>query len=575
MPVLVPFCNFHPFCMQQAKIYLVIAILGSVLFFPFLGAAHLFDWDEINFAEAAREMLVTGNYTQTQIDFRQFWEKPPLFIWMQAASMHLFGVNEFAARFPNAICGIVTLCSLFAVGKRWGGRSLAGWWVLLYAGSILPQFYFKSGIIDPWFNLFIFLSVFCFMEHTVAQRKMPWLLFAGIAAGLSALTKGPVGIGLIVLTVCIYYALQRFRNFPALWHLLIIIIGICIPLLPWVVIEVMQNGTWFLKEFFIYQLRLAGTQDAGHGGFPGYHLVVLLLFCFPASSFAVGNMFHRTAMPTQQNLIRRWMLVLFWVVLIVFSIVQTKIAHYSSMAYFPLTFLAAQRLQHNAGWSILEKYLLGITGLLFAFLLSAIPFILQRPELLSDLMQDPFSKEAIYANAGWRGAEIFLGLPMLIGLCIMFFYLRRKSVTTAAMVLLSSSIITINLAVNFLTPRIERYSQGAMIDFFTEKSAEDCYTDIAGYKSYAQLFYGARKQEDVNNPLFLEWSVQQGCAIDTADAMQARNLYSRWLMEGAIDKPAYFVTNARKQQIYREKQGLIFVGNKNGFYFFKRESSAP
>jgi len=92
---------------------LIIAVVSLAFFVPFLGTVHLFDWDEINFAESAREMLVTGNYTRVQINFEPFWEKPPLFIWLQALSMHLFGVNEFAARLPNALCGTITLLVLF------------------------------------------------------------------------------------------------------------------------------------------------------------------------------------------------------------------------------------------------------------------------------------------------------------------------------------------------------------------------------------------------------------------------------------------------------------------------------
>src|SRR4030042_1849068 len=86
----------------------VIALVSLALFVPFIGGVHLFDWDEINFAESAREMIVTGDYLTVRIDFLPFWEKPPLFIWMQVLSMKLFGINEFAARFPNAICGIIT-----------------------------------------------------------------------------------------------------------------------------------------------------------------------------------------------------------------------------------------------------------------------------------------------------------------------------------------------------------------------------------------------------------------------------------------------------------------------------------
>src|SRR3954468_10540633 len=89
--------------------YCIIIAASVLLFVPFLGAVHLFDWDEINFAECAREMIVTGDYSHVQLNFQPFWEKPPLFIWLQVLSMKIFGVNEFAARFPDAICGILTL----------------------------------------------------------------------------------------------------------------------------------------------------------------------------------------------------------------------------------------------------------------------------------------------------------------------------------------------------------------------------------------------------------------------------------------------------------------------------------
>ena len=60
---------------------LSIILLGLLLFLPGLGNVHLFDWDEINFAESAREMINSGNYLTVQINFEPFWEKPPLFIW--------------------------------------------------------------------------------------------------------------------------------------------------------------------------------------------------------------------------------------------------------------------------------------------------------------------------------------------------------------------------------------------------------------------------------------------------------------------------------------------------------------
>ena len=122
----------------------LIIIAGALMFIPFLGNVHLFDWDEINFAESAREMLLTKDYLTVRIFFRPFWEKPPLFIWMQVLSMKLFGVNEFAARFPNAICGIMTLLIIFNLGRKLYHEKFGVIWALAYCCSVLPFLYFKS-----------------------------------------------------------------------------------------------------------------------------------------------------------------------------------------------------------------------------------------------------------------------------------------------------------------------------------------------------------------------------------------------------------------------------------------------
>src|SRR4030043_901968 len=127
--------------MQNSRIILLnlaIAVASLALFVPFIGGVHLFDWDEINFAESAREMILTDDYLTVRINFLPFWEKPPLFIWFQVLSMKLFGINEFAARFPNAICGIFTLLFLYRTGTKIHDKSFGVFWILVYAGSILP-----------------------------------------------------------------------------------------------------------------------------------------------------------------------------------------------------------------------------------------------------------------------------------------------------------------------------------------------------------------------------------------------------------------------------------------------------
>ncbi|MCB0697714.1 MAG: glycosyltransferase family 39 protein, partial [Chitinophagaceae bacterium] len=319
--------------------YIIIALAAACLFFPFLGQVHLFDWDEINFAECAREMMVTNNYLQVQIDYQPFWEKPPVFIWMQVLAMKLFGVNEYAARFPNAFIGVVTLLTLFYAGKRVVNEKMATWWVALYAATWLPHFYFKSGIIDPTFNLFIFLAFF--QVYLIRHGNRPWLhaVLSGVFLGMAVLTKGPAAILIALLAFGVYVIINRgIKGFKWL-HFPVIAVMAFITTCIWFGLEVLNHGWWMVNEFITYQVRLFQTEDAGHGGPFFYHFIILLLGCFPASVF----LFHKstTNEEVQVKDFKRWMWVLFWVVLILFSIVKTKIVHYSSMCYFPLTFIAA------------------------------------------------------------------------------------------------------------------------------------------------------------------------------------------------------------------------------------------
>jgi len=188
----------------------ILVVLGAFLFLSGIGSVRLFDWDEINFAESAREMLVTGDWFNVQINFQSFWEKPPLFIWMQALSMKVFGVGEFAARFPNAIMGIITLITLFHCGLRSENERFGLLWAGLYAISFFPFFYFKSGIIDPWFNYFIFLGIYFFSRYADEEKTLQAAL-SGLFTGLAVLTKGPVGFLIFGLTFLVWLAVRKFR----------------------------------------------------------------------------------------------------------------------------------------------------------------------------------------------------------------------------------------------------------------------------------------------------------------------------------------------------------------------------
>ena len=398
---------------------ILIAIAALLLFVPFLGAVHLFDWDEINFAECAREMLATGDYFSVKINFQPFWEKPPVFIWMQALSMSIFGITEFAARLPNAICGCITLLVFFNIGRKLVDEKFGLIWVLVYAGSFLPHFYFKSGIIDPWFNLFIFLGIYFFIlfsnnnsQFNKNSKNTSHLIFSALFIGLGVLTKGPVAVLVFGLCLGVYWVIKRFQPVLSLRQIFIYIITVAFVGGLWFLILALTGNVAIIKEFFLYQVRLFNTQDAGHGGPFFYHWIVLLIGCFPMSILALRafNPFLNAGLDTPfQKYFKLWMMILFWVVLFLFSIVKTKIVHYSSLCYFPLSFLGAyavyKLMNAEMTWKKYTNYLLIPFACLIGIVISALPFIDKyKLEIInSDLIKDKFAVENLKANVHWTG----------------------------------------------------------------------------------------------------------------------------------------------------------------------------
>ncbi|MEO0638359.1 MAG: glycosyltransferase family 39 protein, partial [Bacteroidota bacterium] len=235
---------------------LLIAAAGALFFLPFLGGVHLFDWDEINFAEVAREMIASGDYMRVQIDYEPFWEKPPFFFWLQVLSMKLFGVGEYAARFPNAICGILTLVFLYRVGRKLWDERMGLLWAGAYFGSILPHLYFKSGIIDPWFNLFIFSSLyhwilFHWKRNHVAGISLDksaryYLIVSGLMMGMAMLTKGPTAFLVFTLIGGVYWVWYRLAKLVSIWEVFLFGVLAALPSMMWYGVEVARQGPGFL-----------------------------------------------------------------------------------------------------------------------------------------------------------------------------------------------------------------------------------------------------------------------------------------------------------------------------------------
>jgi 4-amino-4-deoxy-L-arabinose transferase-like glycosyltransferase len=545
----------------------LISVLALLSFLPFLGAAPLFDWDEINFAESAREMIVSGNYFQVQVNFEPFWEKPPLFIWFQVLSMKVFGVTAFAARLPNALIGLATLVALYLQGARLRGRNF-GWIVAgFYFISMLPFIYFKSGIIDPMFNLLIFTGLMQILRFEIAPadaRPAAAPYWAGFWIGLATLTKGPVAMLVTGLVYVVWKLIWDRKNIP--WMALLKFVGVYLAvILSWFgsLIAFSPEGLDTVTKFIVYQVELFSQAVAGHEQPFFYHFLVFLVGCFPLSAFAFRGMALKDQ-TAQDRLLRNLMLVWFWVVLILFSIVRTKIVHYSSMLYFPGAFLAALYIDRlweqgrRPRWDSMLIYGLGF--LVFGAFGIAVNVIARQQPWLQAHATNAFMRACLGAEVHWSGWEFLPGLVLISGGIVGFYFLlkaRYKAFFISFALMTPLFLNGLNLLV---LPRIADFSQNAAISFFQAKAQEDCYVMVQGYKSYAQYFYGE----------------MQPYAIPFAPYKDRED----WLANGPIDKPVYMVM--RVDHATAEMEGwfsmFALVGERNGFKFYLRQvkpSSTP
>lgn len=225
----------------------------------------LTDTTEARYAEIARKMLQTGDWITLQHDYGvPFWAKPPLSTWLSAASMAVFGVDEFAVRLPSLLLGIGTLALVWIWTAPRHGRDFALAAVAALGSMVL--FFMASGAVmtDSSLTFCTTLAMVSFWQALHSeQRRWGYLFF--IALGIGLLAKGPVVGVLTLLPVLPWIALRRqwravLRAFPWLsGTLLMLAIG-----LPWYWLA--ENKTPGFIEYFILGEHFGRFLHAGWTG---------------------------------------------------------------------------------------------------------------------------------------------------------------------------------------------------------------------------------------------------------------------------------------------------------------------
>ncbi len=200
----------HPSTLAKRVYILLFAIIIAFYLYG-LGKLPLLGPDEPRYAEVAREMFLTGDVITPTLGHHTWFEKPALLYWMIAGSFKVFGVNEWAARFGPALCGLLTIAALWFVGREIDREEPRGFafWSVVVSGSCLGLIVFSRATgFDVVITMTTTWALAFFLLHELRNKRS---FLAGFYAfvGLSLLAKGLVGIVIPFGVVGLFYVLRR------------------------------------------------------------------------------------------------------------------------------------------------------------------------------------------------------------------------------------------------------------------------------------------------------------------------------------------------------------------------------
>ncbi|MBF2017069.1 MAG: glycosyltransferase family 39 protein [Rivularia sp. T60_A2020_040] len=244
-------------------------LVTGIAFFWHLGSISLIDETEPLFAEASRQMYVTGDWITPYFNGETRFDKPALIYWCQAIAYMIFGVNEWAVRLPSAIAALAMIAlafytlywyqaqtddleGVYRASRRCLTAGLGATVIALNPETIA---WARVGVSDMLLTGCMASGLLCFFlgyaQPPTSSVKARWYFAFYVLIGLAILTKGPVGIvlpGLIILLFLVY--LGNFWQIVREIRLIRGMLVICAVSLPWYLLVTWRNGWNFIDSFF-------------------------------------------------------------------------------------------------------------------------------------------------------------------------------------------------------------------------------------------------------------------------------------------------------------------------------------
>ncbi len=533
---------------QKSGDLIFFGICSFLGFLLFLGGVPLLAGIESTLAEQAREMATTDWFLGVTHNYKAKPMAPPLMVWLQAISIKIFGLSEWAVRLPGALMSMLTGLLLYLQAYRHRGRLYARLLSVLYLASLLTLFEGRLATIAPALNLFMMLALMQ-LERMDSQAdkedaNAPWGI--GFWLALATLSAG-VSIFFVALLIFLAYKLWHpARRIPLLsvgkgllaWF---------VPVAIWYALQLMLHGFPLFREAFILQGQTFINITVSDFLWP---LGLLILLGFPAIGWVFragrtdekGHQLMGFALP--------WLvMMLAWVILA--GPASTFPGGILLVVMPPLAMLAAlyleQLIKSQKGAGI-EVYLFtGLALVIWGFLPALINFLLGNLNWIAQELPDDFLLERLKLSLDWHGLEWLAGAFFLLGMLYNFVNLSKRNYISYAYLQLFLGLIFVLFSWKMLLPGAVRYAQGTTADFCQQLAKQDVYVITEGTDADIARFY--------------------------ADIKPYKQSFDRArLLEGEISRDVYLI--ARSDALDREKRARYRLFEKlheeGGLVFYRR-----
>ena len=334
--------------------------LGCVLFHVAgTWSLPLVDRDEPRFAEASREMIERGDYVIPYFNNHFRFDKPPLTYWAQVASYKIFGENDFAARFPSTIAAALTALSIFAWGSRIGGNRVGWWAAIVFTLSLQTFGHAKAAVADMSLVLFVTLAHWSGYEllrdrlspnqtSNIKHQTFFWWTFY-LALAFAFLAKGPIG-WIPLLTVASIKLFHRdIQLNPRFKFTRGILVALAIVALWGIPALIQTHGEFFRVGIGRHVIGRSFGAMEGHGAnslgvylllLPFYFVTVFASF-FP---WSIKLPWLGRRLWKERDKIDNYLLAGTAIIFVIFTLVKTKLPHYTLPAFPLLALLLARHL---------------------------------------------------------------------------------------------------------------------------------------------------------------------------------------------------------------------------------------